>query len=135
MTMSNPKDFSNWPPEKQAEWRKNRKEWKNKYYASPGGIAALEKYKNFSKRRDQIFARNASEKMKKVKRSYNKTSTAKIKRRTIYNVRLRGLLADAYIATMLKIPTAVLREHLPNLLESKRQEILLKRQLNLKHNQ
>lgn len=44
-------------------------------------------------------------------------------------------ISDAYVASKLRIPVAMLREYLPNLLESKRQEILLKRQLNPKQNQ
>jgi hypothetical protein len=46
----------------------------------------------------------------------------------------RSVLKDWYVAKLLELPVDLLREHLPNLLESKRQELLLKRQLNPKHN-
>ena len=48
--------------------------------------------------------------------------------------RNRDEISDCYVSMLLRIPVAMLREHLPNLLESKRQEILLKRKLNPKQN-
>ena len=149
--MSKPKSFDSWPPEKQEEYILHRREMARKRREkSPEKHREAAKQRRAQKR--QEYNRTLAEWRKANPEKHRDTSKKwatenpervrkNIKRwqkenpeRVLKSQRKRvHRIADSYVANRLGLPVDLLREHLPNLLESKRRELLLKRQLNPKH--
>lgn len=151
--MKKPKLFDSWPPEKQEAWLENDRDRNRRYRAkhpnkdreyyerikkeNPSqilnkGKAASARYhaKNLGKIADYRASR--IEDIRNVNAKYRRKNRDAIKDMSKRNT---AKLVDHYVATRIGLPVKILREHLPNLLEAKRQELLLKRQLNPKPNQ
>jgi hypothetical protein len=109
--------------------RKNEKRRDDEYRARRNAVARANE-----KGKEKANERKRSKKYREAERrrlSLPEVKTKRAKSAKETSRKIVASLGDSYIAARLGLPVDLLRGHLPNLLESKRQEMLLKREISI----